>query len=187
VTSAGAVVAVQGPVTSASPSIGLHPIPHRHHVCIELQFVPQARAGTKTMTSSSGGTVPSPAGSSRSLRAVSQTDCRSDPTPSSTSEDASVTVLIPPRPSSAASEANIRRRCRSSGCESSTAYRRPTDSTTCTLSPVGQRYDPSDPETSVMTTLVLSDLPSGSQHAYGVLQRDLHLAAWDDGRSRRSS
>jgi hypothetical protein len=58
-----------------------------------------SNAVTKTLTSSSRGTVRRPAGSSRSLRAVSRTDCRSDPKPSSTNEEAaSVTVLIPPDP-----------------------------------------------------------------------------------------
>src|SRR5674476_72017 len=55
---------------------------------------------------------------------------------------ASATVLIPPRPSSAASEPNMRRRCRSSRCGRSTAYLRPTDSATRTLSAIAQRYDP---------------------------------------------
>src|SRR5674476_1318715 len=55
---------------------------------------------------------------------------------------ASATVLIPPRPSSAASEPNRRRRCRSSRCGRSTAYLRPTDSATCMLSAIAQRYDP---------------------------------------------
>ena len=45
------------------------------------------------------------------------------------------TILIPPRPSSAAYEPNIRRRCRSSRCGRSTAYLRPTDSATPTQGP----------------------------------------------------
>ena len=50
--------------------------------------------------------------------------------------------LDPTRPSSAASEPNMRRRCRSSKCGRSTAYLCPTDSVTRTLSAIAQQYDP---------------------------------------------
>ena len=60
---------------------------------------------------------------------------------------ACATTVIPPRPSSAASAASTRRRCRSSKYGRSTAYLRAADSPTCASLAIAQTVGPPDLKT----------------------------------------